>query len=305
MSGWLPPLAVEVCVCVYAKLRDARLERRRRSRRGPLPHRAGGGGGSRQTAWQGWGAPRLAAEASSLPPLRHTPARPSLARSLARSLPRGGVYLRVRVCVSVSLAPLLSSSSSSPTHWILPSRRDRRRRRASISLSPAMNPAEGAAEEGAVPDSEVDAFFRTGSEAAREGTGGRGGGSPARLPAPRRDLEAGGRASRGDARRGVGAPLCAGGRGAVGRGSLKAGVAPEEFCSPRSPATLRPALFSPVPAGTSPLAARPPLSRQTGGHWPRRSPVAAPNNASRVLPGFGLFPRLGGGGGGGGARHAR
>ncbi|KAF4796991.1 hypothetical protein TURU_081471 [Turdus rufiventris] len=28
-----------------------------------------------------------------------------------------------------------------------------------------MNPAEGAAEEGAVPDSEVDAFFRTGTRA--------------------------------------------------------------------------------------------------------------------------------------------
>lgn len=36
-----------------------------------------------------------------------------------------------------------------------------------------MNPAEGAAEEGAVPDSEVDAFFRTGRGAAGKGSGQR------------------------------------------------------------------------------------------------------------------------------------
>lgn len=43
-----------------------------------------------------------------------------------------------------------------------------------------MNPAEGAAEEGAVPDSEVDAFFRTGRGAAGKGLGQR-----RALPPPR------------------------------------------------------------------------------------------------------------------------
>lgn len=43
-----------------------------------------------------------------------------------------------------------------------------------------MNPAEGAAEEGAVPDSEVDAFFRTGRGAAGKGPGQR-----RALPPPR------------------------------------------------------------------------------------------------------------------------
>lgn len=54
-----------------------------------------------------------------------------------------------------------------------------------------MNPAEGATEEGAVPDSEVDAFFRTGN-ARRDGAArqGAGEGWQARLPAPKRDLEA-------------------------------------------------------------------------------------------------------------------
>lgn len=102
-----------------------------------------------------------------------------------------------------SLFLSLSRLSSSLTHWILPA--------AGLAAAspPAMNPAEGAAEEGAVPDSEVDAFFRTGRGAAGKGPEQR------RALPPSRDAElAAARAlpaaePRGGERRGTeGVPAC-------------------------------------------------------------------------------------------------
>lgn len=170
------------------------------------------GAAAPQAARKGWAgrcSAGLAAKRASIPP------------SLLSSLPP-------------SLFFSLSRLSSSLTHWILPA--------AGLAASspPAMNPTEGAAEEGAVPDSEVDAFFRTGRGAAgEEGAGAASG------PASAAGCGAGGGAGTG-------------GYGASG-GRCERGSPPVFLLCP--PQTSRLGLPGPSPAPGRMLLLR---SRRTG-----------------------------------------
>lgn len=111
-----------------------------------------------------------------------------------------------------------------------------------------MNPAEGAAEEGAVPDSEVDAFFRTGRGAAGKGPGQR-----RALPPPQ---DAGLSAT-------ARAPPAAEPRGGEKRGWR--GSPPDSSLCPPQPLGA-PVLLSPLPpsGGCCRGAALPPPRERTG-----------------------------------------